>query len=95
MGGGGLIIGGGDCGQSQTLDLALVVGSESVIGFRVYIGVLYVYIYIWIMEKKMETAIIGSYKLLQLLGLGLYGENGTENGNSYLGFRIVGVRWPS
>ena len=43
MGGGGLIIGGGDCGQSQTLDLALVVGSESVIGFRVYIGVLYIY----------------------------------------------------
>ena len=40
----------------------------------------------------METAIIGSYKLL---GLGLYGDNGTENGNSYLGFRIVGVRWPS
>ena len=37
-----------------------------------------------IMEKKMGTTITGYIRVI----LGLYGDNGKENGNYYLGFRV-------
>ena len=42
--------------------------------------------YIGIMEKKMETTIMGYIGILGYR-LGLYWDNGKENGNYYLGFR--------
>ena len=42
--------------------------------------------YIGIMEKKMETTIMGYIGYI----LGLYWDNGKENGSYYLGFRVSG-----
>ena len=39
------------------------------------------------MEKKMETTIMGYIGVLGYI-LGLYWDNGKENGNYYLGFRV-------
>ena len=52
-------------------------------------------VYIGIMEKKMETTTMGYIGSIgYILGLyrgGLYKDNGKENGNYYLGFRVWGL----
>ena len=40
------------------------------------------------MEKKMKTTIIIGYMGVIGYILGLYRDNGKENGNYYLGFRV-------
>ena len=40
-----------------------------------------------IMEKKMETTIMGYIGIIGVI-LGFYRHNGKENGNYYLGLRI-------
>ena len=52
-----------------------------------------------IMEKKMEATMQGlGFRVLGIKGLlwyngdTLYGDNGKENGNYYLGFRVLGFR---
>ena len=44
--------------------------------------------YIGVMEKKMET--LGPFKGIYRVILGLYGDNGKENGNYYKGLYRVG-----
>ena len=44
--------------------------------------------YIGIMEKKMETTIMGYIGIIMGYILGLYRDNGKENGNYYVGFRV-------
>ena len=49
--------------------------------------------YVGIMEKNMDTTIMGLYRD-QGLGLGLSGNDGKQHGNYYLGFGVYGLRVP-